>query len=180
MYGRVHQASSGVYLLVSPRLGPDNPVTAVGWARNDYWAVQIWGFDGYGYRNECDPREPAADAPSLESLGWHHPLSYADALAHANRLSKRPVMVSADYRLTDGGFTSHVIHAASRVKLHYDDPDPQPGDTAAAIELGLTGDRWERHSTETRAINRQSHHSLGTGSAWHPGRGCRECPLVGL
>lgn len=156
IYGRVHQASSGVYLLVSPRLGTNDPVTAVGWARNHYWAVQIWGFDGYGYRNGCDPLEAAADPPSLESLGWPHPLSYADTLAHAKRLSKRPVMVSADYRMTDGGFTSHVIHTASRVKLHYDDPNPQPDDTVAAIELGLAGDRWERYSAEIRAINRRS------------------------
>lgn len=44
VYGRVHQTSSGVYLLVSSRLGLNDPVTAVGWARNDFWAVQIWGF----------------------------------------------------------------------------------------------------------------------------------------
>ena len=144
-------------MLVSPRLGTNDPVTAVGWARNDYWAVQIWGFDGYDYRNECDPLEPAADAPSLGSLGWPHPLSYADTLAQAKRLSERPVTVSAVYRTTDGGFISHVIRAAGRVELHYDDPNPQPGDTVAAIELGLVGDRWERHFTEIRAINRESH-----------------------
>ena len=115
VYGRVHQASSGVYLLVSPRLGPNDPITAVGWARNNYWAVQIWVSAGRGYRNECDPLEPAADAPSLESLGWPHPLSYAGTLAQAQRLSKRPVMASAGYRMTDGGFTSCVIHAAGRV-----------------------------------------------------------------
>jgi hypothetical protein len=156
VYGRVHQASSGVYLLVSPRLGPNDPVTAVGWARNDYWAVQIWVSAGRGYRNECDPLEPAVDAPSLESLGWPHPLSYAGTLAQAQRLSKRPVMVCAGYRMTGGGFTSCVIHAAGRVRFHYDDPDPQPGDTVAAIELGLAGDRWERHLAEIRAINRRS------------------------
>jgi hypothetical protein len=153
VYGRVHQAGSGVYLLVAQHLGPDDPVTAVGWARNDYWAVRVWGFDGYGYRNECDPLESAADAPSLGSLGWPHPLSYADALAHAKRLSGKPVMVSTAYRMTDGGFTSHVIRAAARVEFHYDDPNPQPGDTVAAIELGLVGDRWERHRAEIRAIN---------------------------
>lgn len=49
-----------------------------------------------------------------------------------------------------------MIHTASRVKLNYDDPNPQPDDTVAAIELGLAGDRWERYSTEIRAINRQS------------------------
>ena len=65
-------------------------------------------------------------------------------------------MVSAGYRMTDGGFTSCVIHAAGRVQFHYDDPDPQPGDTVAAIELGLAGDRWERHLAEIRAINRRS------------------------
>jgi hypothetical protein len=41
VYGRVHQADSGVYLLVAPRLVSGDPVFAVGWARNDYWAVQI-------------------------------------------------------------------------------------------------------------------------------------------
>jgi hypothetical protein len=142
-----------VYLLVAPHLGPNDPVTAVGWARNDYWAVQIWGFDGYRYRNECDPLEPAADAPSLGSLGWPHPLSYAGTLAQAKRLSEKPVMVSADYRMTDGGFTSHVIHAAARVEFHYDDPNPQPSDTVAAIELGLAGDRCERHLAGIHAIN---------------------------
>lgn len=154
--GRVHQASSGVYLLVAPHLGPDDPVFAVGWARNDHWAVQIWGFDGYRFRNDCDPLEPAADAPSLGSLGWPHPLSYADTLAHAGRLSGKPVMVSAGYRMTDGGFKSHVIRAASRVEFHYDDPNPQPGDTVVAIELGLGGDRWERHLAEIRASNREN------------------------
>jgi hypothetical protein len=156
VYGRVHQAGSGVYLLVSPRLGPNTPVSAVGWARNDYWAVQIWGFDGHGYRNECDPFEPTADTPSLANLGWPHPLSYADTLAQARRHSEKPVMVSSVYRMTDGAFTSHVIRAAARVQFHYDDPNPKPGDTAAAIELGLVGDRWERHLAEIRAINREN------------------------
>ena len=156
VYGRVHQAGSGVYLLVSAHLGPNDPVAAVGWARNDYWAVQIWGFDGYGYRNECDPRETAEDAPSLASLGWPHPLSYADTLAQAKQLSEKPVMLSAVYRMTDGGFTSHVIRAAARVEFHYDNPNPQPDDTVAAIELGLAGDRWERHLAEIRAINREN------------------------
>jgi hypothetical protein len=35
-------------------------------------------------------------------------------------------MVRAAYRMTDGGFTSHVIRAAARVEFHYDDPNPQP------------------------------------------------------
>jgi len=155
VYGRVHHAGSGVYLLVSPRLGPDDPVTAVGWARNDYWAVRVWGFDGYGYRNECDPHESAADPPSLGSVGWPDPLSYADTLAQAKRLSGKPVMVRSVYRMTDGAFASHVIRAA-RVELHYDDPNPQPGDAVAAIELGLVGDRWDRYLAEIRAINREN------------------------
>ena len=156
VYGRVHQAASGVYLLVAPHLGPGDPVFAVGWARNDYWAVQIWGFDGNGYRNDRDPLEPTADGPSLASLGWPHPLSYANTLAQARRLAGKPVMVSAGYRMTDGGFTSHVIRAAARVKFHYDDPNPQPGDAAAAIELGLGGETWERHLAKIRAINREN------------------------
>jgi hypothetical protein len=156
VYGRVHQAPSGVYLLVAPRLGPNDPVAAVGWARNDYWAVHIWGFDGRGYHNDCDPLAPAADAPSLSSLGWPHPLRYAEALAQATRMLGKPVVASSTYRMTDGGFTSHVIRPAARVKFHYDDPNPQAGDTAAAIELGLAGDRWERHAAEIRAINREN------------------------
>ena len=156
VYGRVHQAVSGVYLLVAPRLGAGDPVFTAGWARNDYWAVQVWGFNGKGYRNECDPLEAPADAPSLASLGWPHPLSYAETLAHAKTLSGKPVMVSADYRLTDGAFTSHEIHAAPRVKFHYDDPDPEPTDTVVAIELGLGGDRWEQHLAKIRAINREN------------------------
>jgi hypothetical protein len=148
---------SGVYLLVSPVLGPNDPVAAVGWARNDYWAVQIWGFDGYGYRNEYDPLEAAADTPSLESLGWPNPLSYAKTLAHAKRRSDRPVTVNAAYRMTDGGFTSHVIQAADRVEFHYDDPNPQPSDTVAAIELGLVGiagnNIWPRFARSTAKTN---------------------------
>jgi hypothetical protein len=145
-----------VYLLVSPHLGPDNPVYAVGWARNDYWAVRVWGFHGYGSRNDYDPLEAAADMPSLESLGWPNPLSYATTLAHARRLSGNPVMVSSTYRLINREFSSHTIRAANRVEFHYDDPDPQPSDTAVAVELGLGGDRWEQHLAETRAINRQN------------------------
>jgi hypothetical protein len=156
VYGRVHRSGSGVYLLVAPRLGPGHPVAAVGWARNDYWAVQVWGFDGCGYRNERDPLESATDAPSLGSLGWPHPLGYADTLAQAMRLSAKPVMVRSVYRNTDGGFTSHVIRATSRIEFHYDDPNPEPGDLAAAIELGLVGDRWERHLAEIRATNREN------------------------
>jgi hypothetical protein len=156
VYGRVHRAGSGVYLLVAPHLGPSDPVFAVGWARNDYWAVQVWSFAGHGYRNDCNPLESATAAPSLASLGWPHPLSYADTLAQAQRLSWKPVMVASVYRTTDGGFTSHVIRAAARVEFHYDDPNPQPGDIAAAIQLGLAGDRWERHLAEIRAINREN------------------------
>ena len=157
VYGRVHQADSGVYLLVAPpHLGADDPVFAAGWARNDYWAVQVWGFDGNGYRNDCDPLEAAADEPSLASLAWPHPLHYAQTLAHAKKSSGKPVMVSAKYRMTDGAFTSHEIHAAPRVTFHYDDPNPEPADTVAAIELRLGGDRWERHLAEIRAINREN------------------------
>jgi hypothetical protein len=155
VYRRVHQAASGVYLLVAPHRGPSVRVIAVGWAHNDYWAVQIWGFDGYGYRNDCDPVESATDAPSLGSLGWPHPLSYADMVAQAKRRSAESVMTISVYRTTDGGFTSHVIRAA-RAEFHYDDPNPHPSDTVAAIELGLVGDRWERHLAEIRAINREN------------------------
>ena len=137
-------------------MGPNNPVFAVGWARNDYWAVQIWGFDGYDYRNEFDPLEVATDPPSLASLGWPEPLSYQETLAHAKARSGRPVMVTAGYRLTDGEFTSHVIQAPDRVKFYYDDPNPQPADTVAAIELGLAGDRLDRHLAEMRASNREN------------------------
>lgn len=100
MYSRV-----AISTCSAVRQGPRGLISSVGWARNHYWAVQIWGVNGYGYgyRNGCDPLEAAADAPSLDSLGWPHPLSYADTLGHAKRLSKRPVMVSADYRMTDGG-----------------------------------------------------------------------------
>ena len=156
VYGRVHQAVSGVYLLVAPHLGSGDPVYAAGWARNDYWAVQVWGFNGNGYRNDCDPLEAGADEPSLASLGWPHPLSYAETLACAKTLSKKPVMVSAEYRMTDGAFTSHQIHAALRVKFHYDDPNPEPTGAVAAIELGLGGDPWEGHLAKIRAINREN------------------------
>jgi hypothetical protein len=156
VYGCVHQAGSGVYLLVAPRKGPGERVHAVGWAHNDYWAVRVWGFDGHAYRNERDPCEPASDAPSLEILGWPHPLRYADTVARAARLAGKPVMAIAHYRTTHGGFISHEIRAAARVRFHYDDPNPQPGDTASAVELGLTGNRWERHLAEVRAINREN------------------------
>lgn len=153
VYGCVHQAGSGVYLLVAPRRGPGNLVHTVGWARNDYWAVRVWGFDGHRYRNGRAPCEPSSHAPSLEILGWPHPLRYADTAVRAVRLAGKPVMASARYRTMDGGFISHEIRAAARVRFHYGDPDPQPGDTAIAVELGLTGNRWERHLAEVRALN---------------------------
>lgn len=156
LYGRVYSSEAGVYLLVASHLGANDPVFSVGWARNDYWAVQVWGFDGDGYRNDCDRDAVAADAPSLEPLGWPHPLSYAETLARAKRLSKGPVMVSARYRLNDGGFKSHVIHANPRVEFHYDEPNPKPADTAVAIELGLGGRRWKQHVAEITAINREN------------------------
>ena len=156
VYGRVHQAGGGVYLLVAPRLGPSDPsprwagrAMTIGQSRSGALTVAATA-------NDCDEVEPASNAPSLASLGWPHPLSYADTLAQAARLSGRPVMVRSVYRMTDGGFTSHVIRAAARVEFHYDDPNPQPGDIAAAIELGLVGDRWERHLAEIRAINREN------------------------
>lgn len=65
-------------------------------------------------------------------------------------------MVSARYRFTDGGFESHVIHAAPRVAFHYDEPDPEPADTAVAVELGLGGRRWDQHLAEIKAINREN------------------------
>ena len=65
-------------------------------------------------------------------------------------------MVSAEYRVTDGAFSSHLIHAAARVRFHYDDPNPAPADIAAAIELGLGADRWEQRLAEIRAINREN------------------------
>jgi len=83
-------------------------------------------------------------------------LSYADTLAQAQRLSGKPVKAGSVYWAVGERFTSHVIRAAARVEFHYDDPNPQPGDIAAAIELGLVGDRWERHLAEIRAINREN------------------------
>ena len=156
LYGRVHRSEAGVYLLVAPHLDANDPVFSVGWARNDYWAVQVWGFDGNGYRNDCDREAIATDAPSLAALSWPDPLSYAETLACAKRLSDEKVMVSARYRFTDGVFESHVIHAAPRVKFHYDDPNPKPTDTAVAIELGLGGRRWEQNLAEIRAINHEN------------------------
>jgi hypothetical protein len=156
VYGRVYRTDSGVYLLVAPHLGENDPVFTVGWARNDYWAVQIWGFNGSAYRNDRDPDAASSDPPSLETMGWPDPLGYAEALACAKRVSDGPVMVSAGYRFTDGGFMSHAIHAAPRVKFHFDQPNPKPGDPVVAVELGLGGERWERHLAEIQAINRQN------------------------
>lgn len=156
VYGRVHKTAVGVYLLVAPHLGENDPVFTVGWARNDYWAVQVWGFDGNGYRNDHDPDEPPAEPPSLRTAGWPDPLSYAETLACAKRLSRAPVMVSAGYRFTDGGFMSHKIHADPRVAFHFADPNPEPADTAVAVGLGLGGERWEEHLAEIRAINREN------------------------
>jgi hypothetical protein len=145
--------------------------------RDGYWAVQIWGFDGRGHRNDCDPLESAADAPWHSSLGWPHPLSYADTLAQATRLSGKPVIVVSGYRMTDGGFKSHVIRAAARVEFHYDNPNPQAGDTVAAIELGLVGDRRERYLAEIRAINHEN--QLRVRQCFgHSGSGRRRCPIV--
>ncbi len=89
-------------------------------------------------------------------MGWPHPLSYAETLARAKRLSEKPVMASASYRMTDGAFTSHAIGAAPRFEFHYDDANPQPTDTVVAIELGLGGDRWDRHLEEIREVAREN------------------------
>lgn len=156
VYGRVFRTDGGIYLLVAPHLGPGDPVFAVGWGCNDYWAVRAWGFDGNGYRSECDPAAPVTTAPSLESLGWPDPLRYAETLACAKKLAGAPVMVTAGYRLTDGGFESHVIRAAPRVEFHYADPNPGPDDAAIAVCLGLGGPRWEQHLAEIRAINQEN------------------------
>jgi hypothetical protein len=141
LYGCVYRTDSGTYLLVAPHLGEDDPVFAVGWARNDYWAVRVWGFNGCAYTNDRDPDAAPADPPSLELLGWPDPLSYAKTLACAKGLSNERVMVSASHRLTDGGFISHQIHAAPRLKFHFDEPNPEPADSVAAIELRLGGPR---------------------------------------
>lgn len=147
----------------TPGLRPPRLLRGLG--ANDYRAVQIWGFDGNGSHNDCDPRESPADPPSLGSPDWPHPLSHANTLAQAKRLSAKPVMVTASYRTTDGGFTSHVIRATSRVEFHYDDPNPQPGDTAAAIEPGLAGDRW--NAMRPRFARSTVRTNGGTSSAWH-------------
>jgi hypothetical protein len=156
VYGRVYGAGRGLYVLVGPHLGPDDPVFAVGWARNDYWAVRVWGFDGEGFRNDFDADAPGTDEPSLAADGWPHPLRYAETIARAEHRSPRRVMTTAGYRLTDGAFTSHEVLAASRVKFHYADPNPAPEDTPVAVELGLGGRRWEQHLAEVRAINREN------------------------
>jgi hypothetical protein len=156
LHGRVYKSEAGVYLLVAPHLGAHDPVFSVGWARNDYWAVRVWGFDGNGFRNDFDPDAVATDAPLLQTLGWPHPLGYGETFACAKRLSDEPVMVSARYRFTDGEFESHIIHAAPRVTFHYDEANPRPADIAVAIELGLGGRRWEEHLVEIKAINREN------------------------
>jgi hypothetical protein len=156
LYGRVHRSDSGIYLLVAPHLGEGDPVVAVGWARNDHWAVRIWGFDGHGFTNDYEEDAAEAEPPSLRVLGWPWPLTYADVLAAARDRTSRRVMVTARYRGTDGAFQSHVIEAGPRVMFHYDDPDPQPSDRAAAVELGLGGPRWEQHLAEVHAINEEN------------------------
>jgi hypothetical protein len=154
VYGRVFETEAGNFLLVGSHLGPDDPIHTVGWARNAYWAVRIWGFDGYEFRNDCDPDAAASAAPSLAELGWPDPLTYALTLQRAKECSREPVMVTNRYRLTDGGFESHEIGTAERVKLHFGNPNPRSKDMAVAVEFGLGGRRWERHLAEIRAINR--------------------------
>ncbi len=163
VYGRVHGHGRGLYVLVAPHLGPGDPVVAVGWARNDYWAVRVWGFDGEHFRNDFDADAHGADEPSLVADGWPHPLGYAETIARAKRLGRHRVVTTAGYRLTDGAFTSHGVWAAPRVKFHYEHPAPDPEDTPVAIELGLVGPRWEEHLAEVRAINRENGFSSSSG-----------------
>ena len=149
LYGRVYRSEAGVYLLVAPHLGANDPDISVGWACNDYWAVQVWGFDGDGYRNDCDRDAVAAGAPSLEALGWPHPLSYAETLARATRLSKGPVMVSARYRFTDGGFKSHVILAGEA-------PSPITMMPNMAMGAFISARAWPPRSTDASRASARS------------------------
>ncbi len=156
VYGRVYGSGRGLYVLVAPHLGPGDAVFAVGWARNDYWAVRVWGFDGSGFRNDFDADAAGTDEPSLAADSWPHPLGYAETIACAKRLRRHRVMATPSYRLTDGGFTSHEVWAAPRVRFHYANPNPEPEETPVAIELRLGGPRWEQHLAEVRAIPREN------------------------
>ena len=151
VYGSVHRTDYGVYLVVAPHLGPDDPVVAVGWARNDFWAVQIWGFDGHKFHNDYDPDEQQSHpAPSLAKLGWPDPLSYRATLTHAQQGEDRRGVVGANYRMTDGGFMSHEIRAGQALSFHYGDPNPDAADAPVAIAFRLRGKRWEQHLAKTR------------------------------
>lgn len=150
VYGSVYRTEVGVYVIVAPHLGTDDPVRGVGWARNDFWAVQVWGFDGHRFHNDYDAQEQAGPAPSLHGLGWPEPLTYRETLEHAKRDTNRRGIVGANYRMTDGGFQSHEIRATDALSFHYDDPNPNPGDSAVAIEFRLRGKSWERHLSKVR------------------------------
>lgn len=155
VYTNVSRTSEGWYLLSAPHLAAGEPVHAVGWARNDYWAVRVWGTAGNDFHNDHDPLAGGTAAPSLEPLGWPHPLTYAATLAAAKARSG-PVMVSAGYRFTDGSFRSHQIHAGERMRFHFDDPNPDGAATAVAFELGLGGRPWDEHLAAVKEINEQN------------------------
>ena len=156
VYSDVWRTTAGWYLVLAPHLAEGEPVRAVGWARNDHWAVRIWGRLGHGFRNDHPADAAGAPSPSLVGLGWPHPLEYATTLAAAKARSRRPVMVTAQYRMTDGAFISHVIKASERTDFHFADPNPAPAASAVAVEIGLAGRRWEEHLAAIAAVNEQN------------------------
>lgn len=153
VYADVCRTPAGWYLVLAPHLTEGEPVRAVGWARNDYWAVRIWGRSGHDFRNDYDPEVGGVPAPSLAPLGWPDPAEYAPTLAAAKARANRPVMVTAGYRMTDGSFISHEIKAPDLTDFHFADPNPAPAAIAVAYEIGLAGRRWDQHLAAIAAIN---------------------------
>jgi hypothetical protein len=138
--GELFSCGGGLYLMINPRRGSDDPVWAVGWAESDYWARRVWEKPPFpGDLNNLPPpqwRPP----PSLEFLGRPGSLAFAAVLrferARAN-IARRAALADVTFRFTDGGILYYNVNGTDRITYKFASSDPKPDDEPVAIEFRL-------------------------------------------
>jgi hypothetical protein len=80
LVNRLFKLGDHLYLATNPRPGPDDPVSAVGWAESDYWATRMWSSPPF--RGELDPpHAEATDRPGLTGFGSSSDLKRSSILS---------------------------------------------------------------------------------------------------
>jgi hypothetical protein len=138
--GELFSCGSGLYLMINPRRGDDEPVWAVGWAESDYWARRVWERPPFAGDLKQPPQAQWRPPPSLVFLGRPESLAFATVLeferARAGK-AKKAGLADVAFRFTDGGILCYNVNSTDGLTYKYGSRDPEPDDDPVALEFRL-------------------------------------------